>query len=456
MNKLKKILPYFLFFIVFIVAAGFYAASVIRQAANAYVFGYPLVLMDLTRESMATQRESGRGSNHLYHMRSMPDASFRNVVRPNNDTLYSVTWFDLSQQPMIISTPATDRYYVLPFMDAWTNVFASIGTLTTGKQAGNYVLLGPNWSGPLPPGLEIIKAPTNIVWMIGRIQVNSPDDIAVVAAIQDQLQITPLEQWPDGEPYPASIIDPDKLSHDVTPKEQIDQLDTQDFFNRLSFLMDKQPASSADHDAVANLAQFSIFPGQEFDLQALPPLQRKLLQTGMQLANQKLHEATESRETSPRENGWTVWRDSIGSYGTNYPIRAGVAMVGLGALQPSEAVYPTTFTDSNGSFLDGQYRYRIHMPSPPPNHAFWSLTLYDIDGFLVENPLKRYSIGDRDQLQYNPDGSLDIVIQQQPPDNNSNWLPAPTGAFSLTLRIYRPDSEFLSGAWEVPGVERQE
>jgi hypothetical protein len=219
--------------------------------------------------------------------------------------------------------------------------------------------------------------------------------------------------------------------------------------------MDSQPPALADHDAVDNLAEFSIFPGQEFKLQQVPALQRKLLEMGMQIANKKLHEATESRENSPKENGWTVWRDAIGNYGDNYPIRAGVAMAGLGALPPNEAVYPTTYVDSTGEFLNGQHSYRIHFPSPPPNDAFWSLTLYDVDGFLVENAAKRYAIGDRDALSYKADGSFDIIIQHtEPAAGSSNWLPAPAAQFSLTLRIYRPTQSFLSGDWVMPGVEK--
>jgi hypothetical protein len=455
MTSIKKALSITLITLLLAALVGVYAVQVIRQGANAYLYGYPLVLMELTRDSMSSEAESGRGANHLYHMRSFPDASFRQVVRPNNDTLYSVTWFDLNRQPMIISTPATDRYYVLPFMDAWTNVFASIGTYSTGKQAGNYALVGPGWAGELPPGVEKISSPTNMVWMIGRIQTNSKEDIANVAVIQDQLTITPLDRWQTGEPYPATIIDSLNSTPSANPKATIDELDAQDFFNRLSYLMDTQPPAAADQQAVENLANFSIFPGQEFDLQLVPPLQRQLLAIGMKMANEKLHQATESKESSPKENGWTVWRDSIGNYGSNYAVRAGVAMAGLGALQPSEAVYPTTQVDHNGQALVGSNRYRIHFDTAPPAQAFWSLTLYDTDGFLVANPINRYTLGDRDSLQFNPDGSLDILIQHQQPDSDStNWLPAPEQEFSLTLRIYRPKPAFISGKWKLPAVEK--
>jgi hypothetical protein len=455
MTSIKKALSLTLITLLLAAVVGVYAVQVIRQGANAYLFGYPLVLMELTRDSMASEAESGRGANHLYHMRNFPDASFRQVVRPNNDTLYSVTWFDLSRQPMIISTPTTDRYYVLPFMDAWTNVFASIGTYSTGKQAGNYALVGPSWSGELPADIKKISSPTNMVWMIGRIQTNSKEDIAAVAAIQDQLSITPLDRWQLDEPYPATIISMENRAEPANPQATIDELGAQNFFNRLSYLMDAQPPTAADQEAVANLANFSIFPGQEFDLQLVAPLQRQLLVTGMKMANQKLHEATESKESSPKENGWTVWRDTIGNYGTNYAVRAGVALAGLGALSPAEAVYPTTHIDSTGLTLTGSNRYRIHFDTAPPAEAFWSLTMYDTHGFLVANPINRYTIGDRDSLRFNTDGSLDILIQHQQPDSDStNWLPAPEQDFSLTLRIYRPTPAFISGKWQLPAVEK--
>lgn len=434
---------------------GAYCIRVIKQGADAYLFGYPLVLMELTRNSMANDAEPGRGANHLYHMRSFPDHNFRNVVRPNNDTLYSVTWFDLGEQPMVISTPAMERYYVLPFMDAWTNVFAAIGTSTTGQQAGNYALVGPDWNGELPAGIDAIKAPTNMVWMIGRIQVNSQQDIATVATLQDQFYITPLNRWPAGPVNPASVIDTGKVSASVNPKAMIEELDTEQFFHRLSYLIDAQAPATEDQPALDNLSRFSVFPGQEYKLELVPPLQRHLLVTGMEIANRKLHEATESHNVDDKENGWTVWRDRIGDYGTDYQTRAGVAMVGLGALKPSEAAYPTTHIDSQGALLNGAHSYNIHFPSAPPNNAFWSLTLYDVDGYLTDNPIKRYLLGSRDPLTFNDDGSLDIVIQhQQPASNNSNWLPSPEGEFSLSLRIYRPQASFLSGDWQLPGVER--
>ncbi len=199
-----------------ITLSALYSVKVIKQGADAYVFGYPLVLMELTRKAMEADAKPGIGANSLSHMRVFPDHNFRKVVRPNDDTLYSITWFDL---------PTSDRYYVLPFMDAWTNVFATIGTNTTGNGPGHHVLVGPNWQGDLPEGMKEIKAPTNMVWMIGRVQTNGKDDIKNVAAFQDQLSITAWQQWPNGKANATMTIDTiEQMKSKANPKSEIDAL----------------------------------------------------------------------------------------------------------------------------------------------------------------------------------------------------------------------------------------
>jgi len=455
MMLLKKPLPVILLVIASLALVALYSVRVIKQGAEAYIYGYPLVLMELTRQTMGADAEPDKGPNHLYHMRSFPDHTFRNVVRPNNDTLYSISWLDLSQEPMIIKTPASDRYYVLPFMDAWTNVFASIGTRTTGNEAGAYALVGPNWSGEIPVGVKEIKSPTNMVWMIGRVQTNGRNDIPNAAAIQDQFSITPISQWAASIQNPPTIITNMKTSGKANPKQLIDELSTTEFFTMLSKLMAAQPPSPSDNKAVENLSNIGMTPGQPFVLDDLGPLQRKLVVKGVAIANRKLHEAIDSKEESPKENGWIVWRDSIGDYGTNYKLRAGVALAGLGALLPAEAVYPSTNIDSKGQHLVGTNNYKIHFPTTPPNDAFWSITMYDTEGFMIENPINRYLIGDRNKLQFNSDGSLDIYIQHNQPEAGiSNWLPAPAENFVITMRIYQPTEEFIKGDWKVPAVLR--
>ncbi len=435
-----------------------YSVKVIKQGADAYVFGYPLVLMELTRQAMAADSEAGIGANSLSHMRIFPDHNFRHVVRPNDDTLYSITWFDLSKEPMIISTPASNRYYVLPFMDAWTNVFATVGTNSTGNAPGHFVLVGPNWQGSLPEGVQEIKAPTNMVWMIGRVQTNGKTDIPNVVAFQNKLAITPLQKWHSKESNPTkSLEDMADFQGQANPKADIDELSAQTFFNTLSRLMAQQPASNKDQAALENLASIGLKPGVPFDMDIMNPLQKFLINQAVSIANSKLHEAIDTQSASPKENGWMMWRDTIGQPGTNYKVRAGIALAGLGALPTTEAAYASTSIDNHKQALMGNKQYKIHFPAGqmPPAKAFWSLTMYDVDGFMVESSINRYLLGDRDTLTYNDDGSLDLYIQNtQPLTGQSNWLPAPKDQFTLLLRMYSLDTPFYDGSWQIPAIER--
>ena len=429
---------------------GFYSLQYVRTAAQAYVYGYPLVLMEKTRVAMA----DNSAPNGFSHAQVFPDHNFRKVIRPNNDTLYSIAWLDLSHEPVILSVPDTeDRYYVMPLMDAWTNVFARIGKGTTGTGAGDYLLAGPQWSGDAPDGMEIIRAPTAMVWMLGRIQTNGRKDMAAVGQLQQQFQLTQLSKWASGEAIVATMqtsADQDKSSD---PYLEITQMSGVEFFAKLAALMGGQLPAEADGPMLETLAGLGLVPGEAF---SAGPVKRYLLD----YAKAQTHEAIlrELARNSELENGWGVRRELIGSYGTYYGVRAGVAMIGLGALPPEEAVYPNARVDANGETLNGSNRYRIHFPAgkTPPSGAFWSVTMYDHEGFLVDNPIGRYAIGDRDPLQFNPDGSLDLLIQhEKPAAMESNWLPAPKGTFALTMRIYLPGKDFLDASWKLPPIEPQ-
>ena len=203
------------------------------------------------------------------------------------------------------------------------------------------------------------------------------------------------------------------------------------------------------------LAEFGVVPGKPFDIEEQGIVRRLLLRKAVDVARSKLKEIEASDRSS--ENNWVVVRDGIGVYGTEYSVRAFVSLIGLGALTPAEAAYPNTMKDSSGDPLNGRNRYRIHYAAgkTPPVDAFWSLTMYDEHGFLIENPINRYAIGDRDPLKFNTDGSLDILIQHEPPgQGEQNWLPAPAEAFAVTLRLYLPKDDFLNGTWKLPPIER--
>jgi hypothetical protein len=431
--------------------------KILKDGAQVYLFGYSLVLMDTTRQVM-TDPAGGRAPiNHFAHIMDFPDHNFRQVVRPNCDTLYSTAWIDLSAEPLILSVPDTaDRYYVMPFMDAYTNVFASVGKRVTGTKSGQYLVTGPNWQGEVPDGLETIRSPTNMTWLIGRIQANGKNDFPNVHKLQDQFKLTPLSRLENGEANPG-IRKNTETSEGKTknPSDMVVRMSAGEFFASLSRLMAEQPPSKEDAPVIKTLAEFGVVPGKPFDIEKQGMVRRLLLKKAVDVARSTLKEIEESDRSS--ENNWAVVRDGIGVYGTNYSVRAFVSLIGLGALTPAEAAYPNAIKDSTGNFLNGKNRYRIHYDAgkTPPVDAFWSLTMYDERGFLIENPINRYAIGDRDPLKFNPDGSLDILIQHERPDQGEqNWLPAPADGFAVTLRLYLPKDDFLNGTWKLPPIER--
>jgi len=452
----KRFLPA-AFLIAALIASAIFTASYVKRAAYGYVYGYPLVIMELTRRAFAQSAPVAEAaSNNFNHSQIFPDHTFRNVVRANNDTLYSAAWLDLSQEPMVLSVPDThDRYYVMPFMDAWTNVFASVGKRTHGAKDGEYMLAGPGWQGEVPEGVTKIESPTNMVWTIGRIQTNGKSDMANVIALQQDFSFTPLNSYLQGERQAGVAITsmPAKAEHD--PYDELESLSAVEYFSLLSTLMSQQPPSADDAEMLASLQGLGVSADAPRSVDQFNLFEGYLLQLAVDLTHKKIKQ--ELAKGQPLENGWGILRDTIGDYGTNYAMRAGVAMVGLGALTPAEAVYPSTQYDSQMRLLSGDNRYRIHLEASeiPPVDAFWSLTLYDEQGFMIENPINRYTIGDRDPLVYNADGSLDIIIQHEMPKaGKENWLPAPDKSFELTLRTYTPKAAILNGDWHLPVIER--
>jgi len=443
------------FLVVTLILLGYHSLTQVKRVSAAYVYGYPLLLMDKTRDALLAEPAD---SNHFTHSDQFPDHTFRNVVRPNNDTLYSIAWLDLADGPQVLSVPDTGgRYYVMPLMDAWTNVFALVGKRTTGTAAGAYLIAGPDWQGDVPEGVSRIDAPTNMLWVIGRIQTNGKHDIPAVVSLQQGFTLGSLEQWSRGESRPAISLDAGTQDTSVDPYQQLEEMPAEQFLAAMAYVMGEQSPAPADQPTLEVLASIGVIPGQPYTGGLLGPLDDYLANLALDITRRKIKERLAAGRAL--ENGWSVIRDSIGEYGTDYNVRAAVAMVGLGALPPAEASYPNTSVDETGQALDGEHQYRLHFAADqtPPAEAFWSLTMYDEDGFLIDNPIGRYAIGDRDNLHFNADGSLDLYIQHQPPPGHeSNWLPAPAGAFALTMRIYSPGARFLDGSWKLPGVQRND
>jgi hypothetical protein len=426
---------------------------------QAYVYLYSLVTMDLTRRQL-TNTEKVQAihapMNEFANVPAYPTPTMREVVRPNFDTLYSSGWLDLTKEPMIVSAPDTGgRFYMLPMLDMWTDVFASPGWRTTGTQAGNWAIVPPGWTGTLPDGVDRIDAPTPYVWIIGRTKTDGPADYDAVHKIQAGYRITPLSGW--GKP-PVAVtgkIDP-AVDMKTPPKVQVDTMAAGKFFAYAAEVMKLHPPHITDQPIIALMRRIGLVPGKSFDIDQVDAAVKLGLQS-VPRDGQKLME-WKVKTVARVVNGWSMNTDTMGVYGNYYLKRAIVTQFGLGANLPEDAIYPLNLGDKDGKPLDGAGNYVLHFDqgTTPPVSAFWSVTLYDPAGFQVANPLNRFAVSSWMPFHFNPDGSLDLYFQNQSPGaaKEANWLPAPKGPFNLTMRIYAPKPDALTGEWNPPPVVR--
>lgn len=433
----------------------------LKLGVDAYVYGFPLVLMDVTRRVQTAVSQAGPRKapvNQFVHVPAFPNPAFTAVVSPNADTLYSSAWLDLTREPIVLSVPEMGkRYYLMQLLDAWTNAFAVPGTRTTGNQKGNFAVVGPAWQGKLPEGLREFKSPTNRVWLIGRTQTNGKADYAAVHAIQKQYKLTPLSAW--GKAYAPPDTVPVAADVDLTtrPVEQVFRMDAATFFARLNALMRDNPPADADANAIMRFAAIGIAPGKAFDLKKLDQDVVSMLERSVRLAPARI--VAQARQPRGKNaNGWRKLPDNTADFGTDYDARAVVALIGLGANLVADAVYMRATVDADGQPLDGRNRYQIRFEKRqlPPVNAFWSITLYNAKQAFVANPINRYAIGDRDNLPLGDDGALTLFVQHDSPDGDKavTWLPAPQGAFNLMLRLYWPKQQILDGVWKAPAIQR--
>lgn len=426
-------------------------------AQEAYVYLYPLVLMDLTRKQLTNldpkTNPIGGPANAFTHARAFPTAEMRVVVRPNFDTLYSSGWLDLTGGPMIVSTADTGgRYFLLPMLDMWTDVFAVPGKRTNGTGAASFALVPPGWSGTLPPDVERINAPTSYVWIIGRTQTNGVKDYEAVHKVQDGYKITSLADWGKAPSKVEQKIDP-SVDTKTEPLRIVAQMPPAEFFKYAAELMKQNPPHATDWSTLARMKHIGIEPGKFDNTKVGADVLTQAAAAGLKLMYDKA--STLARVT----NGWQMNTDTMGVYGDFYLKRAIVSLVGLGANQPEDAIYPLNVADAAGKPVLAENKYVLHFNKDelPPVNAFWSLTMYDDEGYQVANPLNRFAIGDRDALAYNSDGSLDLYVQNETPgaDKEANWLPAPkSGKLGLTLRLYGPKPQAIDGRWNPPAIEQ--
>jgi len=439
---------------------------------DAYLYFYSLITMDLTR-LQSTNIEPGKDSfkgpmNTFVNVPAYPTAEMKTVVRPNFDTLYSAAWLDLTKEPLVVSVPDTGgRYYLLPMLDMWTDVFASPGWRTTGTGAGNFLITPPGWRPDLrekfaeefklPEDTQRIDAPTPYVWIIGRTKTDGPPDYDAVHKIQAGFKITSLSQW-GKPPAPVEVkIDP-SVDMKTPPKIQVDTMPAGKLFAYAAELLKLHPPHITDEPIIARMKRIGFEPGKSFDIDKVDPAVKRALETVPEDA-QKLM-AWKIPTLARVANYWSMNTDTMGVYGNYYLKRSIVTQLGLGANVPGDAVYPLNLGDEIGKPLDGAHKYTIHFDkgATPPVEAFWSITLYDSEGYQVANSLSRFAVSSWMPFKFNPDGSLDLYFQTDSPgaDKEANWLPAPKGPFNLTMRLYAPKSDALTGKWNPPPVTKME
>ncbi len=439
------------------------AVEAVRIATEAYIYGYPLVTFDMVRRqqtNVAVPDAEHAPMGQMIKMRSYPAVDNHCCAAPNADTLYTEVWLDVSKEPWVLGIPEMgDRYYIVPFLDGWSEVIAVASTPTTGGKAQTYAVTGPGWSGTLPQGVTEVKSSTGMVWVLGRVySAGTPEDYKAVHALQDRFSVVPLSAW--GKPYtpPAAAVDR-AFDMKTSVRKLVNGLDAFDYFKLLAQLMKTNPPTTADAPVVAQMARIGLVPGQDFDPGKLNAIDRELMKTVPKLALVEMGVHLKRQKTT---NGWLYFIKGVGNFGTDYLTRGMANLLGPGWNRPEDAVYPLSQKDASGDAYDGaKYKYVIHFEKGqlPPAAAFWSIAMYDEDFFFVPNKIDRYDLAKRDRLAVAPDGSVDLYLQADPPGGNRdpNWLPASKGKFQLVMRIYTPRKaapSILDGSWMPPPVRR--
>jgi hypothetical protein len=418
-----------------------------RLGAEAYVFGYPLVMMDWARQ--ASKSPEGQ----FEHQRRIAGAGTAGTPEPETAVLISRAWIDVTREPVVLTLPETaGRYYSVTMLDGWTNVFAAPGKRTTGSGRRDFLIAGPRYTGEIPLGLVEIRSPTGMVRLMARIQVNGRSDEEAVNRLQDKMRLRPLSAGTN----PARVAQ----SKQAGTADPVAKMDAATFFGNLCRLMRENPPAPADGEVVAKFARIGIIPGEDLnpdkmDAETLIGLEQGLLQ-----AQKDINVAAESAKSGKSDSGWAfTMRD--GKYGTDYAHRAAAVMGGVERSLAEDAITLSVAVDRRGEPLNGKRRYVIQFPNQekPPASAAWTLSAYDSRGLFAENSIRRYSIGSQDPLKEEPETwQVEIYVQRKSPGagKESNWLPVPEGDFRLVLHLYWVGAPLLNGSWTPPPVSRVE
>lgn len=421
-------------------------------AQEAWIYAFPMLMHYQTLEKQLLDPSAAEyvgGFNRFRHYSQLYTPANREIVTPNNDTPYSWAWLDLRSEPQVLSVPAVDedRYYVHQLVDQYTHNFGYVGVLSTGREAGDYLIAGPTWDGPTPSGIKaVLRSETEIVMILGRTGLKDANDLSAVRALQQQYRLRALHEYTASPPpvTAPSITWPAWNSKSGLGPAFISLL------NQILALCPTQPSEQALRE---RFARIGIVPGQAFEFAALPAEKQQALLAGIKQAQAQLQDAAGKTQTT------------LGLFGNrnamhgNYVNRAVGAYLGIYGNSVEEAFYTGSRLDNQGQPLQGGRRYRLRFAPGqlPPVSEFWSLTLYDLpDRQLVANPIDRYCLSSRDRLQADADGGLTLLMQAQSPGEvgQSNWLPTPqNGAFTVILRLYGPQRKVLEQRWRMPEVE---
>ncbi|WP_327147765.1 DUF1254 domain-containing protein [Nocardia sp. NBC_01329] len=423
-------------------------ASRREVATDAYVFGYPMVLIDNIR----TRVRASAPVNRLQHSSGIPDAGQRAVVQVDLDNLYSVAWLDLRKEPVLFAVPEIqDRRWVMQVIDAWSNTAHTPRNRQPEAPPDaippyTYAVTGPGWSGTLPPGVVELPVPTSDAWLYGRIEVRGSADVRAVRDIQAQLRLAPLSAWNTRAATESeSIPDPGDWSEAVG-QDPVAQMSARAFFEQLCALMVDNPPTPDDEPAMRRFGTIGIRPGGSPE-----GVSTGELDAGIDAAEKQM--AAYVDPGSVLRDGW-VLDMRTGRYGTNYLLRAATAERGLGANLAEAVVYPALFEQADDDGVPVAYTLRFPPGQAPPTQTFWSLTAYGAEGYLVQNPAGIQSVGHTVAPEFGADGALEIAVQAADPGPQvprSNWLPIPEqGQFSLVLRVYDPEPRVLEGNWFPP------
>lgn len=427
-----------------------------------YNYCLPLLMVNATQQKMTntiTSKGSQAPINQLAHAKELANAKSLDVVTPNTDTIYSQAFLDLSDTAMVLVKPKVNRFLTIQVMDAYTNTVEILGTGNDTQDECTYLLTGPDYQGDVPSDMVKVSIPQNMSWILARTLCNGPDDLENVHDIQNQFRLLPLDAYLEGGDHrpPEGLYNPEK---DFIPVNHVLQMTPQEFFDTANQLMLENPPVEVDKDIMQLMESINVGPGKTFDASILGENGEENWKN--MIVNLEEDLSKDSQHFRVNIGQWKYLGKPISEFGKEYNYRALVALGGLGANPVDAAIYARGETDETGDRLNGSQSYIIHfkkgaLPKMKEN-GFWSITAYNSSNFLIDNPLDRYNINDRDNLKFNEDGSLDIIVQEGVPADSTmenNWLPVSKDAFHLYMRIYLPHEDVISGEWEAPTVTKK-